>query len=104
MIDEAFAALADPTRRRMVELLGRGPLRAGELAAQTEMSAPALSRHLRVLRAAGLAREERDPADGRARLYHLERARLSDLRAWLDEVEAFWSEQLAAFTQFVEDP
>ena len=104
MIDGTLAALADPTRRRMVELLGQRPHRAGELALAVGMSRPALSRHLRVLRERGLADEQRDPTDGRGRIYALRPAAVIELRDWLDEVQQFWDEQLDAFAAHVERP
>lgn len=102
MIDTTLSALSDPTRRQVVEALGRGPHRASELATLAGMSRPAMSRHLRVLRASGIAVEGPDPSDGRARVYSLQRAPLVELRGWLDEVEQFWTEQLSAFVDHVE--
>ena len=95
MIDATLAALADPRRRQVVELLGQGPQRAGALATATGLSPAALTRHLRALREGGLASERRDPADGRARLYQLNREPFAELRGWLDDVEASWGSQLA---------
>ncbi len=96
-VDGTLAALADPTRRRVVELLRRRPQRAGELASHFDVSAPAMSRHLRVLRTRGLVEEERGEGDGRVRVYRLRPGPFRDLQAWLTEVEAFWSDQLGAF-------
>ena len=96
-LDQTFAALADPTRRGGVELLRAGPRRAGELAEALSMSAPAMSRHLRVLRETGLVEEVADTLDARARLYTLRRERFAEVREWLDAVEAFWADQLDAF-------
>jgi DNA-binding transcriptional ArsR family regulator len=89
----AFAALADPTRRTIVELLSEGERSAGELAAEFETSRPAVSRHLRVLREHGLvsARE-----NGRRRLYALEPAPLAELDDWLSHYRAFWTNRLDA--------
>jgi DNA-binding transcriptional ArsR family regulator len=89
----AFAALADPTRRTIVELLSEGERSAGELAAEFETSRPAVSRHLRVLREHGLvsAREH-----GRRRLYALEPAPLAELDDWLSHYRAFWTNRLDA--------
>lgn len=101
-VDDAFAALADGTRRRVVELLREGPLRAGDLAAAAGTSAPAMSRHLRVLRAAGLVEALLGEEDGRARVYRLRPERFADLRAWLDQVQAFWDEQLGSFKRHAE--
>ena len=72
-LDATLAALADPTRRRVVELLRERPRRAGELAEAFGVSAPAMSRHLRVLRTRGLVEEERVDEDARVRVYRLRR-------------------------------
>lgn len=101
-IDTTFAALADPTRRRVVELLSTRPLRASEIADMAEMSRPAMSRHLRALRASGLVQVELSDQDARARTYRLRVDRLAPLQAWLDQVEAFWSEQLGSFREHAE--
>jgi DNA-binding transcriptional ArsR family regulator len=101
-IDAAFAALADPTRRGVIDLLRRRPRRAGELAESLHMSAAAMSRHLRVLRQSGLVEETADEDDARVRVYRLRRAPFSTMRRWLDEVEAFWADQLDAFKEHVE--
>jgi DNA-binding transcriptional ArsR family regulator len=101
-LDGAFAALADPTRRRVIELLRNRPRRAGELAAALRMSPPAMSRHLRVLLARKLIEDERVEGDARVRLFRLRREPFQDLRAWLDQVESFWTEQLGAFHAHVE--
>jgi len=101
-IDRAFAALADPTRRAIVRALVERPHRAGELAGPLQASAPALSRHLRVLREAGLVRDLAIDDDARVRLYELAPAALDPLRGWLDEVEAMWGEQLRAFKAYAE--
>jgi DNA-binding transcriptional ArsR family regulator len=101
-LDGAFGALADPTRRRVIELLGRGPRRASELADAVAASRPGMSRHLRVLREAGLVYEQGDAQDARARVYSLEREAFRCVKGWLDEVEAFWADQLAAFKTLAE--
>ena len=101
-LDATLAALADPTRRRVVDLLREGPRRAGELAATVEMSAPAMSRHLRQLRASGLVEVEQVAMDARGRLYRLRPERFADLQAWLDQVQAHWNEQLHAFKRHAE--
>jgi DNA-binding transcriptional ArsR family regulator len=101
-LDETLAALADPTRRRVVELLRAEPRRAGDLARLTRSSAPAMSRHLRVLRASGLVEAQLDGDDARLRIYRLRRRPFADLSAWLDQVEAFWGEQLASFKAHAE--
>lgn len=102
-IDSTLAALADPTRRCLIDLLATGPRRAGELAAAFDVSAPAVSRHLRVLRLHGLIEEQHSTGgDYRVRTYSLRRERFGELRRWLDEVEGFWTGQLAAFRQHVQ--
>ena len=101
-LDATLAALADPTRRRVVEALRRGPHRAGELAETTQMTAPALSRHLRVLRTQGLVAEERVEHDARVRVYRLRRERFEELQAWLTEIELFWTLQLGSFKAHAE--
>ncbi|MFL6140420.1 MAG: ArsR/SmtB family transcription factor [Labedaea sp.] len=101
-VDGVIAALGDPVRRRVVEMLGKGPLRAGELASAMGMSGPAMSRHLRVLRASGLVGVDGIVGDARVRVYQLRQEPLLALRAWLDQVEAFWAEQLGAFKQRAE--
>lgn len=101
-MDDVMAALADPTRRRVIELLKHGPQRAGELAAATRMTSPAMSRHLRVLRASGMVEADVMDRDARVRMYRLRAEPFAALRAWLDQVEAFWSEQLGAFKAHAE--
>jgi len=96
-LDRTLSALADPTRRGVVELLRERPRRAGELAAAFEASAPAMSRHLRVLRTRGLVEEERVDDDARVRIYRLRREPFDALQLWLRELEAFWGEQLESF-------
>lgn len=101
-LNRAFAALADPTRRAAVELLRRGPRRAGELADELGSTPAGLSRHLRVLRESGLIGEEESEADGRVKVLYLERAPFQAVRGWVEEVEEFWTDQLAAFKAHVE--
>ena len=79
-------ALADPTRRRIVSLLSTGPMRAGELAAGVGMSAPAMSRHLRVLLSAAVITDERLDSDARARVFHVRPESIKIAMAWLDGV------------------
>jgi len=100
-VDRTLSALADPTRRAVVELLGEQPRRAGEVAAALGASRPALSRHLRVLRETGLVEEHAPPEDARARVLQLRRQPLADLRGWLEELERFWAGQLESFQAHV---
>ena len=101
-VDRTLLALADPTRRGVVELLRAGPRRAGELADALQMQKPAMTRHLRLLRESGLVHEDGLREDARVRVYRLRRAPFSALRKWLDEVEAFWSFQLDGFKEHAE--
>lgn len=99
--ERIFSALADPHRRRVVQLLGERPRRAGELAAETRLSSPAMSRHLRVLLEAGVIRDERIAADARMRMFSLNPVG-HVLRGWLDELERHWADQLASFRRHAE--
>lgn len=87
-IDEWLDALADPVRRRAIAELGTGARRAGELAAVAGVAPASMSRHLRVLLAAGLVDDERSVADARVRLFFLRREPLDELREWLGAVVA----------------
>ena len=101
-LDATLAALADPTRRRVIDLLSQGPRRAGELVAAFEISAPAMSRHLRVLRSQGLIEDRRTERDARVRMFSLRREPFADLKSWLDQVAESWSGQLDAFKAHAE--
>jgi len=98
-VDATLAALAEPTRRQLVDVLRAGPCRAGELAAALRMTPPATSRHLRVLRASGLVEVTGSDDDARVRLYQLRPEPFVALQAWLDQLEAFWGEQLDSFAR-----
>ena len=87
----AFSALADPTRREVFERLADGPLAVGELAEGLPVSRPAVSQHLKVLKAAGLVT---DRPDGTRRVYQIDPQGLGQIRAWLDR---FWDTALDAF-------
>lgn len=95
-------ALAEPTRLGVVALLSTGPRRAGELAAAQGLTAPAMSKHLRVLLRAGVVADERLPDDARARLFRLRPESVVALRAWLDQLQAHWDEQLQSYQRHVE--
>ena len=102
MRDAVFAAVADGRRRRILELLGERERSAGEIAAAFEVSWPAISRHLRLLREAGLVRERRE---GRERLYTLERARIREvLGGWVAAFDRMWAENLESLKREVEKP
>jgi len=96
-LDRILAALADPHRRQVVELLRRQPQRAGELAAAVGLNPPALSRHLRLLRQTGLIEESHPEFDARVRIYRLRPEPMAQLKSWLEETERLWSEQLTSF-------
>jgi DNA-binding transcriptional ArsR family regulator len=95
-LDRTLAALADPHRRRVVDLLRERPHRAGELARAARISFPAMSRHLKRLRKGGLVEEDRDELDSRVRIYRLRPEAMADLKTWLAETEALWARQLLA--------
>lgn len=101
-MDTTFTALADPTRRSVVSLLRRGPLRAGELATALGSTPAGLSRHLRVLRESGLIAEQPLAEDARVKVLSLRRGPFEELRGWVEEVEEFWSDQLASFKAHAE--
>jgi DNA-binding transcriptional ArsR family regulator len=86
-----YEALADPIRRRVVELLAAQERTAGDLASQFAVSRPAVSRHLRVLREAGLVRWR---GDAQRRIYSLETTPLDEVDAWLDSLRRYWTERL----------
>jgi DNA-binding transcriptional ArsR family regulator len=102
VVDDVLDALAEPTRRRVVELLGEGPKRAGALAAAVGASPPAMSRHLRVLLEAGVIADERPAFDARARVFRLRPDSILALQAWLDQLQAEWDTQLGSFKRHVE--
>jgi DNA-binding transcriptional ArsR family regulator len=94
--DSALAAIADPTRRRLLERLRRRPHAVGELARTLKISQPAVSQHLAVLRGARLVKSRRD---GRRRLYGIDSDGLAAVRAYLDRM---WSDALAAYARTFE--
>ena len=102
-VASVFTALADPTRRQVVELLGERPRRAGELSEAAGTSAPVMTRHLRVLLEAGVVVDERVPADARLRVFRLRPESVEAVRAWLDQIQAHWNEQLGSFKRYVEE-
>lgn len=92
----AFAALADPTRRQILERLASGPKPVGKLAEGLPISRPAVSQHLAALKAAGLVT---DQAEGARRIYRIDPHGLAAIRTWLDQ---FWTEALANYANEVE--
>lgn len=101
-LDVTLAALADPVRRRVVEVLGNGPRRSGELAQLVGVSPATMSKHLRVLHQGGLVNRADDNFDTRLRIYSLRSAPMADLRRWLADAEQGWTEQLGAFVDHLE--
>jgi DNA-binding transcriptional ArsR family regulator len=98
--DDVFAALAHSVRRELLDLLAGGERTAGQLAAPFDMSRPAVSQHLRVLRDARLVAER--PV-GRERVYRLQPERLRDVATWLARYERFWGERLAALGRYLDE-
>jgi len=101
-VDRTLQVLADPHRRRVVDLLAERPRAAGELARELGLTAPAMSRHLKTLRAGGLVEESHPEFDARVRIYALRPEPMVHLLRWLEESERLWSAQLAAFKAHVE--
>ena len=90
---EVFEALADPTRRRIVELLARRERSSGELATHFEVSQPAVSKHLRVLRESGVVKVREE---AQRRIYRLDPATLGRAESWIARHRQFWEERLDA--------
>jgi DNA-binding transcriptional ArsR family regulator len=97
--EAAFSALADPTRRAVLDLLRAGTRPAGEIARAFPVSRPAISKHLKILRRAHLVEERRE---GRHRLYQLNPEPLKAVDTWLEEYRSFWSANLSSLKSFVE--
>lgn len=103
-LSAAFGALSDASRREMIRLLVQKPRRAGELAECINMSPQALSRHLRVLRKAGLVSEHGIENDARVRIYSVQAPAFEPVQHWIAQVEDLWRRQLHAFKSFAENP
>jgi len=101
-VDAILAALADPHRRRVIDLLSRGPRSAGDLAREVGLAPPAMSRHLKTLRRSGLVEEFHPDFDMRVRVYVLRAEAMDELKRWLEETERMWAEQLTAFKAHLE--
>src|SRR5215469_2970210 len=95
-----FRAIADPTRREILSLLRAGPQSVGELASNFRTSRPAISKHLRLLRSAGLVATRKA---GAAHMCHLNARPLRAISAWLQDYEVFWSENLRGLKHYVEE-
>jgi DNA-binding transcriptional ArsR family regulator len=88
----SFSALADPTRRRIVEALAAGPLSSGEIAARFPISAPAVSQHLKALKSAGLVRVR---SEAQRRIYEIDPEGIEAVAGWADGIRRYWSARLA---------
>ena len=98
-LDQIFAALSDPTRRRILDLLARAELCVTDLAKPFSISLPAISKHLRVLERAGLIKRERD---GRVHRLRLEAKPMRDAAAWIERYRGFWEGQFDALADYLE--
>lgn len=96
----AFAALADPTRTEIVEALAVRPRTVNEVVSMFSVTQPAISRHLKVLREAGLVRVV---PEGKTRVYHLEPAPLQEIDQWLQKYRRFWSNKFDALEAFMDE-
>lgn len=96
MTTQIFSALADPTRRRIVELLSRGECAAGDIVEAFDVSGPAISQHLKVLREAALVQVR---IDGQRRIYQLNPQGLNEMDQWLNDVRRFWVPRLDVLEQ-----
>ena len=97
---DTFTALADPTRRQIIESLAGGETSFGDLADKFEMSRPAVSQHLKVLRDAGIVTAR---VDAQRRIYRLNDDCLEDVEAWLGKVRDFWSQRLDKLEQLLSE-
>ena len=97
--EDVFRAIADPTRRAILDRLRAGPARAGALASDFKQSRPAISKHLRVLREARLVTEERA---GRERVYQLEPLPLQRVAGWIEGYRGFWLSSLGSLKRYLE--
>jgi DNA-binding transcriptional ArsR family regulator len=93
--DDVFSAIANPVRRRILELLRNQPLAAGEIASEFDLNRPAVSEHLQVLKSVNLVHER---AHGRQRFYHLNPTALAEVGDWLHPFEQYWQQRLRALS------
>ena len=98
---EPFVALADPTRRRIVEALTAGPLSSGEIAARFPISAPAVSQHLKALRSAGLVRVR---SEAQRRIYEIDPDGIEAVAGWADGIRRYWAARLAGLEAELSNP
>jgi DNA-binding transcriptional ArsR family regulator len=96
----AYAALAEPHRRRILDLLRAGERSVGDLVERLDLSQPGVSKHLKVLRGAGLVDVR---PDGKRRLYALRAQPLAEVDAWIEPYRAFWSDHLDALERHLEE-
>ena len=97
---DVYGALADPTRRSIVEVLTNGEMEAGVIAARFDISRPAVSRHLRVLRESDLVHARKD---GTRRLYRLEGDTLGEVADWAERQRVFWNDRLDALERHLDE-
>ena len=97
---DTFTALADPTRRQIIESLAAGETSFGDLAGKFDMSRPAVSQHLKVLRDAGIVTAR---ADAQRRIYRLNDDGFDELEAWLGKVRDFWSPRLDTLERLLDE-
>ncbi len=100
LLDDTFAALADPTRRAILKRLSKGATPMGDLARPFGMSWPAITKHVKVLERAKLVRREQD---GRVHRMHFEGKSLRDARAWIDKYAKFWEGRFDALEKFLDE-
>ena len=98
--DQLFTVLANPVRRRMLEILMEGSRTAGSLAGEFELSRPAVSEHIGILHKAGLLEDEKQ---GREIRYSLNAAPMAEVRAWLEPFENYWRERLKSLSDMLEE-
>ena len=98
-LDSVFGALADPTRRCILELLARAESRVTDLASRFSMSLPAVSKHLRVLEKAGLIVRHRD---GRVHRLRIEARRMQEASDWINQYQVFWEDRLSSLARYLE--
>lgn len=96
---DAFNAIADPTRRAILDRLRKGKAPVNELVLGFRVSRPAISRHLRILRNARLVREKKE---GRQRIYQLQPARIQEIANWAEEYRSFWQHNITSLKRHLE--
>lgn len=97
---DCFVAISDPTRRRIIQNLALGPMTSGEIAREFEITAPAISQHLKALKSAKLVRVR---AEAQRRIYELDREGIGHLDQWITELKVFWSDKLDALEKVLKE-